>query len=73
MSEIRYDLEAVDTEFELLRQVCLRLDRHFPSDQSDAAKANAVASMNEELETLSNSLRSLGLAEMADKLMDLIA
>jgi len=74
MPEINWDFDDLEslTQKEILIQICLRLDRQFPTQQSVAIYEAAVAEARALLGGFKDGLIDLGLQELADKIDELV-
>ena len=70
--EIRYDLDDLEN-LPLLRQICLRLDRHFPDGESDQVAAAMLDEARSTLEATAAQLEKIGLNELAATLRELVS
>lgn len=62
--QIYYDLEG-QTQIQLLKQICLRLDRHFPDGESQHNTLVAFEAARELIATIVDKLNEIGLSELA--------
>ncbi len=69
--EILFDLDGL-TGIELQKQICLRLDRQFPSGLSDHLAGEATALAEKMVADSAVKLREAGFGELADQLLGLI-
>lgn len=74
MTDIVYNKPALlkMTEVQLLTQVCLRHDRHFPSEESQLEAAAILAAAQEKVSVWAAELNSLGYIEKATELKELL-
>lgn len=75
MTHIEYgdELASLNDTPALLRQICLRLDRHFPNAATTAAEQDAAEAGRVVIKSFMVELTEMGLLEMARKLGKLIS
>lgn len=72
-TEIRFDLSEIDTEVELLRQICARMDLDRPNVEGDLLKADALKAAKAKIEEVASGLDGLELTALAAEIRGLVA
>ncbi len=70
--QIYYDLTG-QTQIQLLKQICYRLDRHFPDGESQHNTMEALEAASVLIGTIVDKLNDLGLGELAAEVGGLVA
>lgn len=70
--EIDYNLADIDDNNELLRQICARLDRHFPDAEQLKLNLQLISQMNDLLNKTADDLAGLGLNEISEKVKGMV-